>query len=284
MVSGVFSAARELPRLHEISSVFIRHGLGDLVRRVGVGSLLERAGQILHWGEASEVAHLDPQQRLRSALEELGPTFIKLGQMLSTREDLLPPSWIAELGKLHSQAAPLPFDASPAAGRAGARPLSVSRCSSTSTARPTPRPRSRRSTARGSRRHAGHPQDSAAPGIAGQGRRRPAHPRLLAELIESEMPEARRYQPSTSSAQFAPLARARARSRGRGAQHRPLRAQLRERHRRPDPARLLGVDQPETMNVQEHIDGIRGDDLAAIDAAGLDRKLLAARGATQCSR
>jgi hypothetical protein len=108
MVSGLFSTARELPRLREISSVFVRHGLG--VRRAGIATLLERAGQALQWGEASEVAHLEPQQRARLAFEQLGPTFVKLGQMLSTREDLLPPAWTTELARLHSHVAPAPFD------------------------------------------------------------------------------------------------------------------------------------------------------------------------------
>src|SRR6516164_983668 len=95
MVSGLFSTARELPRLREISMVFVRHGLGDLVRRAGIATLLEHAGHVLHWGEATEIAHLEAQQRARLAFEQLGPTFVKLGQMLSTREDLLPPAWIA---------------------------------------------------------------------------------------------------------------------------------------------------------------------------------------------
>jgi len=110
MVSGVFSVARELPRLREISSVLIRYGLGDIVRRAGVSTLLERTGQVLQWGQASEVAHLEPQQRARLALEQLGPTFVKLGQMLSTREDLLPAAWTDELNRLYSQVAPVPFD------------------------------------------------------------------------------------------------------------------------------------------------------------------------------
>src|SRR5262245_49299097 len=110
MPFGFFGVARELPRLREISSVLIRHGLGDILRGAGVSTLLERAGQVLQWGQASEVADLEPQQRARLALEQLGPTFVKLGQILSTREDLLPPQWTEELNKLYSAAAPVPFD------------------------------------------------------------------------------------------------------------------------------------------------------------------------------
>jgi ubiquinone biosynthesis protein len=110
MVSGAFGAARELRRLREISSVLIRHGLGDLVRRAGVSTLLDRTGQVLQRGQASEVAHLEPEHRARLALEQLGPTFVKLGQILSTREDLLPSTWTDELNRLYSHVAPVPFD------------------------------------------------------------------------------------------------------------------------------------------------------------------------------
>ena len=92
-------ALRDLPRLREISRVFVRHGLGDLVRRIGVASLLERTGEVLHRSDAARGAQLEPQQRMRMAFEELGPTFVKLGQMLSLREDLLPPQWTAELAR-----------------------------------------------------------------------------------------------------------------------------------------------------------------------------------------
>ena len=110
MASVLLSTARELPRLREISMVFVRHGLGDLVHRAGVATLLEHAGNVLHRGEATKFAHLEVQQRTRLAFEQLGPTFIKLGQILSTREDLLPPAWTTELARLHSDVAPVPFD------------------------------------------------------------------------------------------------------------------------------------------------------------------------------
>src|SRR5205823_13325338 len=110
MFQEALSAMRDLQRLHEITSVLIRHGLGDVVRRIGVAGVLERAGQILHWGAAAESVALDPAQRVRLAFEELGPTFVKLGQVLATRVDLFPPAWIAEFEKLHSEVPPVQFE------------------------------------------------------------------------------------------------------------------------------------------------------------------------------
>ena len=109
MALNAFGAVRDLSRLHDITSVLIRYGLGDIVRRAGIGTALERAGQILNWREVSDSGHLEPAKRMRMAMEELGPTFVKLGQMLSTREDMFDSSWIAEFEKLQSQVAPLPF-------------------------------------------------------------------------------------------------------------------------------------------------------------------------------
>src|SRR5262245_41293865 len=111
MLRETIGVMRDLPRLHQITSILIRHGLGDLVRRIGVANVLERAGQMLHWGATAESAPLQPPQRVRRALEELGPTFVKLGQVLATRVDLFPPDWIAELERLHSEVPPVPFEA-----------------------------------------------------------------------------------------------------------------------------------------------------------------------------
>src|SRR5687767_10003349 len=110
MLRETISVMRDLPRLHQISSVLIRHGLGDLVRRLGVVTALEQAGQILNFRAAAESVALTPPQRMRRALEELGPTFIKLGQVLATRIDLFPPDWIEEFEKLQSAVPPVPFE------------------------------------------------------------------------------------------------------------------------------------------------------------------------------
>src|SRR5262252_2124051 len=276
MIAGFFSASRELPRLREISTVFVRHGLGDLVRRAGIATLLEHAGQVLHWGEAPEIAHLEPHQRARLAFEQLGPTFVKLGQMLSTREDLLPPAWTTELARLHSDVAPVPFDdllpqVELALGRS---PFEVF-------GHVEREPYAAASIAQIHRAKlaSGTPVvlKIRRPGIDAK---IDADVRILdrvAHLIEREIPEVRRYRPVQVVGQL------------RGSLERELdlavEARNTERFARSF-ADDLDILVPRvywewtssTMNVQEHIEGIRGNDMAAIDSAGLDRKVLAARG------
>ena len=97
-------------RLNTILGVLIRHGFGDSVRRLGLADRLERAGHALKWDNAAELARLEPPVQLRLTLEELGPTFVKLGQILAGRADLFGPDYIAEFEKLHSQVPAVPLE------------------------------------------------------------------------------------------------------------------------------------------------------------------------------
>jgi ubiquinone biosynthesis protein len=277
MVSGLFSTARELPRLREISSVFVRHGLGDLVRRAGIATLLEHAGHVLQWKEASEIAPLEPQQRARLAFEQLGPTFVKLGQMLSTREDLLPPTWTTELAQLHSHVPPVPFDdLLPQIEKAlGRSPFEVFDNLN------------REPYAAGSIAQVHRATLASGTPVILKIRRPGIEAKIdadlriiehLAHLVEHEIPEVRRYRPVQIVGQL------------RGSLERELdlavEARNTERFAR-NFAGNLDILVPRVywewtssaMNVQEHIEGIRGNDLVAIDNAGFDRKALAARGA-----
>ena len=110
MLIETLVGARDLLRLNEIAAVLVRHGLGDTVRRLGLADLLERAGHRLNIDHAADLARLPPPVQVRMALEELGPTFVKLGQILAGRADLLGPEWIAELEKLHSRVPAVPLE------------------------------------------------------------------------------------------------------------------------------------------------------------------------------
>ena len=110
MLIETLGAARDMGRLNQILGVFIRHGFGDSVRRLGLADRLERAGHALKWEHAADLARLEPPVQVRLAIEELGPTFVKLGQILAGRADLFGPDWIAEFEKLHSRVPALPLE------------------------------------------------------------------------------------------------------------------------------------------------------------------------------
>ena len=80
------------------------------MKLLGIATILERAGRILHREASSDISHLDTPVRIRRAMEELGPTFVKLGQLLSTRIDMFPPQWITEFEKLHNHVPPVAYE------------------------------------------------------------------------------------------------------------------------------------------------------------------------------
>ena len=276
MLRHTVGMMRELPRLQEIAAVFIRHGLGEFVQRIGIAGVLERAGQILHRNPVAEQVTLDPAQRMRMALEELGPTFVKLGQVMATRVDLFPPRWIAEFEKLHADVPAVPFeelipDLTRSLGRS---PFEVFRDIETHA----------QGAASIAQVHRAKLQDGTPivlkvrrPGVR---EKIDADLRLLrrvSELIESEIPEARRYHPAEVAAQFA---RTLEREADFATETRNI-----ERFAKNfagDPYIVIPRIYPEytsdVLLVQEHVEGIPATNPAAVAAAGLDRKVLAARG------
>src|SRR5450755_243609 len=125
MVS-VLSAVRDLGRLREISVVLVRHGFGEIVARAGFGGSKKKdkaaakddapvsadgseiPSEELAKGE-EEKKRVSLPERARLVLQDLGPSFIKLGQIASTRADVLPPDLITELKKLQDDVPAVPF-------------------------------------------------------------------------------------------------------------------------------------------------------------------------------
>ncbi len=105
----MFRPAEELGRVRHILEVLVRNGLGFLVESVGLTRLLpRRRSRQLREGDVA--FGMSAPQRVRLTLEQLGPTYIKLGQILSTRPDLLPPAYIIELSKLLDSVPPVSAD------------------------------------------------------------------------------------------------------------------------------------------------------------------------------
>jgi ubiquinone biosynthesis protein len=277
MLIETLGAARDIGRLNEIAGVLIRHGFGDSVRRLGLADALERAGHVLHHEHAADLARIEPAVQVRLALEELGPTFVKLGQILAGRADLFGPEWITEFGKLHSRVPPVPLDSLRAqlCEDLGGAPESVF-------ARFDTEPLAAASIAQV---HRAQLKDGAEVIVK---IRRPgireiieADLRLLerlAAIAETELPALQPYRPRQLVREF-----------GRSLQRElDLAAECHSAERiATNLAALAHVVIPkvhwahtgERVNVQDFIDGIPGDELERVASEGLDRPLLARRGA-----
>jgi ubiquinone biosynthesis protein len=93
-----------LGRLSQIAQVAARHGFGYFLRRNRLGDLLPGRN-----GPDGDGTVSDRGRRLREMLDELGPTFVKFGQLLSTRPDVVPPDIVIELRGLQDDVKPFPF-------------------------------------------------------------------------------------------------------------------------------------------------------------------------------
>jgi ubiquinone biosynthesis protein len=102
--------SRHLQRYRQILTVLFKYGFGELVDRMNVAHYFETGLQLVSKSRRERMEKLTRSERLRLAVEELGPTFIKLAQILSTRPDLIPVEFAQELTKLQDQVPAFPFE------------------------------------------------------------------------------------------------------------------------------------------------------------------------------
>lgn len=277
MLKETFTVMRDLPRVREIVAVLVRHGLGNLVQRLGLARGIERASDLLHLPGNHEVELLDSPVRVRRALEELGPAFVKLGQVLATRVDMFPPEWIAEFEKLQSNVPAVEFSLllPELTAALGADPYLIFQ-------ELNPEPVGSASIAQVHRARLLDGSDVVLkirrPGIIPKIEADLRILRHIATLMEFEFSESRRYQPVKIAEEFSKSLR------------RELNLSAEARNSERFAQNFLGYQDivipkiywewtSESINVQSYIGGVAGNDLAAVDLAGLDRCLLASRGA-----
>ena len=92
-------------RMKTILTVFAKHGFANILERIKLGKFI-----VDQFRPKEENENRSTAERVRSAFEELGPTFVKLGQVLASRPDLIPQDFIIEFSKLHDQAQALPIE------------------------------------------------------------------------------------------------------------------------------------------------------------------------------
>jgi ubiquinone biosynthesis protein len=106
VIRETVSHLRDLPRYRQILSTLVRYGYQDVVAALHLGGIVRPFERV---ALGNEVPPQDRPSRLRLVCEDLGPTFVKLGQLLSTRPDLLPETYTTELAALRDDVRPFSF-------------------------------------------------------------------------------------------------------------------------------------------------------------------------------
>ncbi|HEY8492972.1 MAG TPA: AarF/ABC1/UbiB kinase family protein [Myxococcota bacterium] len=272
---------RNLQRLREILGVVAKWGFGGVLARLELEDAALRVRNLLLWRRHREAAvRYTTEERIRLAFEELGPTFVKLGQVLATRPDLIPMSLVLELRKLQDDVPP--FDG------ALARRLveeSLGRPIEQVFTRFDERPLAAASIAQVHRARL-HSGDEVVvkvrrPNLEAIVRTDLEIMHALAELLEQNAPELAQWRPVAIVEEF------------QRALSRELELTNEAFHLVRFAANFAGdphVHVPKVYRelssdrvlVVEYIDGVKMSDLEGLERAGIDRKRLAAIGVEFC--
>lgn len=273
----ILKTGKDLRRLNEIINILIKYGFGDMIRRMGLTESLEKAGKLIRYQMPDEFLSLRPPQRARQAMEEMGPTFVKLGQILATRVDLFPQEWISEFEKLQDDAPVLPIEElKPQLDNSLGRPVDeVFRYIEPKALGSASMAQVHRATTQKGEQVI---LKIRKPGIRDKIESDVRLMMHLAKLAQSQSSELRRYKPIGIVMEF----------------EKSLLRELdfviecKNAERIAENLKSISyVKIPkvywdyccEDLNVQEYIKGIPAKNIAEIEAAGLDRKLIAHRGA-----
>ena len=109
-ITAAGSAFRHIKRFRQIISILIKYGFGDILKILKIDRYLISGLKLGKSRRDKSLSSLPRPVRVRMALEELGPTFIKIGQLLSTRPDLVPLEFLQEIEKLQDNVATFPYE------------------------------------------------------------------------------------------------------------------------------------------------------------------------------
>lgn len=277
MIRQTISVMRDFARIRAIAGTLMRYGWGDVAKKLGKKSWIGRAGNWMNSDVSKDILQLPSEVRARLAIQELGPTFVKLGQVLATRPDIFPPNWIDEFSKLQDQVPAVPFEEllPELEAALGKSPFEVFKDLE-------PEPIAGASIAQV---HLAKLQDGTP--VVLKIRRPNVRERIeadlrllshLGRLIESEFEEVKRFRPGEIIGQFSKSL------------ERELDLAMEGRNTERfgrnfaedefiEFAKIYWDHTSEGLLVMSYIDGIPGNDLQAAAHSGLDLKLLGERGA-----
>jgi ubiquinone biosynthesis protein len=276
-MGGLQTKIANLSRMHEIVRWLSIAGFGDICKNMGLQDIALRAGEMLKLERPEDLGQLERPARVRRVFERLGPTFVKLGQILATRPDLFGPEWISEFEKLQSQAPQLDFEElRPQIEEDLGAPLSeIFEEVETKPLGAASMAQVHRATLKDGTKVILKIQR---PGIRAKIEADMRILAYLASLAEKNIPELATYQPQKVVDQFV-----------RSLQN-ELNFMTEGQNAEQVAANFEGNDQivipkvywewtKERINVQELVDGIPGVNIQALDEAGMDRKRIAQVGA-----
>ena len=277
-IGRVSKRYRHLLRYQQILSVILKYGFENIIHAMNIDRYIESGLQLIPFVTRHEkVEKLSNTQRIRMALEELGPTFIKMGQVLSSRPDLIPVDLLQELAKLQDHVPPFEFEQ---VKIIIASEFGLPHDQVFLSMEETPF-----ASASIGQVHRAKNRDNEPVAVKIQ---RPGIKKTieidleiihhLASIMENNIEEAAIFNPVRIVEEFAKTLEKELDYSVEASNMERMAQQFKDDRTIHIPG-VFTAESGERVLTMEYIDGIKADDIDAIDAAGLDRKLITQRGA-----